>query len=127
MRSILKYNPRLIILSSYILAMFLMCLGVLFFILKIQTQYGGDLINLKFNIYEGITEINSARNVWQYLIYGVLFSILNGLAILYIQKRFANLNIQNGIIYWIFGSSIIVISLLDVYLWLVLSVNNVSN
>jgi hypothetical protein len=107
--------------------MFLMCLGVLFFILKIQTQYGGDLINLKFNIYEGITEINSARNVWQYLIYGVLFSILNGLAILYIQKRFANLNIQNGIIYWIFGSSIIVISLLDVYLWLVLSVNNVSN
>lgn len=127
MKSIFKYNPRLIILSSYILAMILMCLGVLFFIFRIQTQYGGDLINLRFNIYEGITEINSARNVWQYLIYAILFSILNGLAILYIQKRFANLNIQNGIVYWIFGSSIIAISLLDVYLWLVLSVNNVTN
>jgi hypothetical protein len=101
-----------------------MCVCVALFIFSIQSKYAGDLINLRFNVYEGITEINSAQYVWQYLIYSILFSILNGLGIWYVQKRFINPHIQNALIYWIFGSSITVISLLGVYLWLVLSVNS---
>jgi len=61
------------------------------------------------------------------LIYGILFSILNGLAILYIQKKFSKPEIQATIIYWIFGSSVLVLSLLAYYLALVLNMNNISN
>jgi hypothetical protein len=124
MKQLLKYNPKFLINIIYAGVMFLMCIGLLLLILRIQTEYAGDFINLRFNVYEGITEINSAQYVWQYLIYGVLFSILNGLAIWYVQKKFANSNVQNTIIYWIFGSSIIAISLLGAYLWLVFSVNS---
>jgi len=124
MKQLLKYNPNFIKLGLYTLIMILMCVWVALFIFSIQSQYAGDFINLRFNVYEGITEINSAQYVWQYLIYSILFSILNGLGIWYIQKRFINPHIQNTLIYWIFASSIIAISLLGVYLWLVLSVNS---
>lgn len=124
MKQLLKYNPNFIKLGLYTLIMILMCVWVALFIFSIQSQYAGDFINLRFNVYEGITEINSAQYVWQYLIYSILFSILNGLGIWYIQKRFINPHIQNTLIYWIFASSIISISLLGVYLWLVLSVNS---
>jgi hypothetical protein len=124
MKQLLKYNPKFLINIIYIGVMSLMCLGILLFILKIQTQYAGDLINLRFNVYEGITVIDSAKYVWQYLIYAILFSILNGLGIWYVQKKFSNPMIQNTVIYWISGSSIIAISLLGIYLWLVLSLNS---
>jgi len=124
MKQLLKYNPNFIKLGLYTLIMILMCVWVALFIFSIQSQYAGDFINLRFNVYEGITEINSAQYVWQYLIYSILFSILNGLGIWYVQQRFINPHIQNTLIYWIFASSIISISLLGVYLWLVLSVNS---
>ena len=124
MKQLLKYNSKIFINIIYIMVMVLMCFGIFLFILRIQTQYAGDLINLRFNVYEGITVIDSTRYVWQYLIYAILFSIINGLGIWYIQKRFVNTTIQNTVIYWIFGSSIVSISLLGVYLWLVLSVNS---
>jgi len=127
MKAILQYNSKFIINIIYSGVMFLICVGLTLLILRIQTKFGGNLINLRFNVYEGITMIDSARYVWQYLIYAVLFSIINGLGIWYIQKRFINSSIQNTIIYWIFGSSVLVLSLLAYYLALVLNMNNISN
>lgn len=127
MKQLLKYNPNFIKLGLYTLIMILMCVWVALFIFSIQSQYAGDFINLRFNVYEGIREINSAQYVWQYLIYSILFSILNGLGIWYIQKRFINPHIQNTLIYWIFGSSVLTLSLIAYYLALVLDMNNISS
>ncbi|MEY3470975.1 MAG: hypothetical protein RLZZ223_325 [Candidatus Parcubacteria bacterium] len=126
MIKILKNSDRLMITLGYFSTVASMCLVVLFFILKIQNQYAGDLINLRFNVYEGITVIDSANYVWQYLIYSTAFSIINGLSIWYLQYkyRFTKSKIKYIIIYWIFGSSVLVLSLFIAYLWLVLSINS---
>lgn len=102
----------------------LQCVVALLLILRIQNQYAGELINLKFNIYEGITVIDSANYVWRYLIYAGVFGVINGLLIWYSQKIFTNQAIQYIIVYWIFGSSVLVLSLLIAYLWLVLRINS---
>ena len=124
MIKILKYKPKLLIMSSYIVVMSLMCVGILAFILRIQNKYAGDLVNLRFNVYEGITVIDSAQYVWQYFFYGLMFSIINGGAIWYLQYRFTKSAIQDIMVYWVFCSSILVIGLLGVYLWLVLRINS---
>jgi hypothetical protein len=114
-----------IITILYGVVMGALCIGILMFLLRIQTQFGDRLgINLRFNFYEGITVIDSAKYVWQYGIYALLIVIINGFGIWYIQKRFTNPSIQYIIVYWIFGASIAAISLIGVYLWLVLSINS---
>jgi hypothetical protein len=120
----LKYNSKLLIIGSYAAVMLSMCLGILLFILRIQNKYAGDLVNLRFNVYEGITVIDSAQYVWQYFFYGLMFSLINGAAIWYLQYRFTKSTIQDIMVYWIFGSSVLVIGLLGVYLWLVLRINS---
>jgi hypothetical protein len=124
MRQLLKSKQKLLISVTYIALVSVMCITILLIVLRIQSQYAGALINLRFNFYEGITFIGSPDNVWQYLIYAFLFSILNGLAILYIQKKFTKPEVQATIVYWIFGSSILSIGLLVIYLWLILSINS---
>ncbi|MEY2985968.1 MAG: hypothetical protein RJB24_197 [Candidatus Parcubacteria bacterium] len=124
MKQLLKSKQKLLISVTYIALVIVMCITILLIVLRIQSQYAGALINLRFNFYEGITFIGSPDNVWQYLIYAFLFSILNGLAILYIQKKFTKPEVQATIVYWIFGSSILSIGLLVIYLWLILSINS---
>ena len=124
MRYSLKHNQKQLIPIIYIALVGVLCTGILLIVLRIQSQYASSLINLRFNFYEGITIIGSPDNVWQYLIYTLLFSILNGLAILYVQKKIAKSAIQDTIVWWIFGSSILSIGLLGAYLWLVLSINS---
>lgn len=114
-----------IITILYGVVMGILCIVILMFLLRIQTQYGDRLgINLRFNVYEGVTVIDSAKYVWQYGIYALLIAIINGFGIWYIQKRFTNSSIQYIIVYWIFGASIAAISLIGVYLWLVLRINS---
>jgi hypothetical protein len=116
-----------IITILYGVVMGALCIGILMFLLRIQTQLGDRVgINIGFNAYEGITVIGSAKYVWQYGIYALLIAIINGFGIWYIQKRFTNPSIQYIIVYWIFGASIIAISLIGVYLWLVLRANIIS-
>jgi hypothetical protein len=111
----------------YGLVMGVLCIIILMFLLRIQTQFGDRVgINIGFNAYEGVTVIGSAKYVWQYGIYALLIAAINGFGIWYIQKRFTNPSIQYIIVYWIFGASIAAISLIGVYLWLVLSTNIIS-
>jgi len=124
MIQLLKSKSKLAIPIVYITLVSVICVNILLIILRIQSQYAGALINLKSSFYDGVTVIGEPSTVWQYLIYAILFSILNGLAILYIQKKFSKPEIQATIIYWIFISSILSISLLVAYLWLVLSINS---
>jgi hypothetical protein len=124
MRHLLKSKQKTIVPIIYIVLMSIICIVILLILLRIQSQYAGALINLKSSFYDGVTVIGLPDNVWQYLIYGILFSILNGLAILYIQKKFSNSVIQTTIVYWIFASSILSSSLLVAYLGLVLSINS---
>jgi len=127
MKQLLKSKSKLAIPIVYITLVSVICITILLIILRIQSQYAGALINLKFSFYDGVTVIGKPSTVWQYLIYGILFSILNGLAILYIQKKFSKLEIQATIIYWIFVSTILALSSLVYYLTLVLDMNNISN
>lgn len=113
-----------IITILYGVVMGILCIGILMFLLRIQTQYGDNLINLRFNIYEGVTVIDSAKYVWRYGIYTLLIVCMNGFGIWYIQQRFTNPSIQYIIVYWIFGASIAAISLIGVYLWLLLRINS---
>lgn len=124
MIQLLKSKSKLAIPIVYITLVSVICVITLLIILRIQSQYAGSLINLKSSFYDGVTVIGEPSTVWQYLIYVILFSILNGLAILYIQKKFSKPEIQATIIYWIFISSILSVSLLVAYLWLVLSINS---
>jgi hypothetical protein len=124
MIQLLKSKSKLAIPIVYITLVSVICVITLLIILRIQSQYAGALINLKSSFYDGVTVIGEPSTVWQYLIYAILFSILNGLAILYIQKKFSKPEIQATIIYWIFISSILSVSLLVAYLWLVLSINS---
>jgi len=124
MTRLLQSKSKLAIPILYITLVSAICVNILLIILRIQGQYAGALINLKSSFYDGVTVIGEPSTVWQYLIYAILFSILNGLAILYIQKKFSKPEIQATIIYWIFISSILSISLLVAYLWLVLSINS---
>lgn len=124
MIQLLKSKSKLAIPIVYSTLVSVICVITLLIILRIQSQYAGALINLKSSFYDGVTVIGEPSTVWQYLIYAILFSILNGLAILYIQKKFSKPEIQATIIYWIFISSILSVSLLVAYLWLVLSINS---
>lgn len=124
MIQLLKSKSKLAIPIVYITLVSVICVITLLIILRIQSQYAGALINLKSSFYDGVTVIGEPSTIWQYLIYAILFSILNGLAILYIQKKFSKPEIQATIIYWIFISSILSVSLLVAYLWLVLSINS---
>jgi len=124
---LLQSKSKLAIPIVYITLVNVICITILLIILRIQSQYAGALINLKFSFYDGVTVIGKPSTVWQYLIYCILFSILNGLAILYIQKKFSKPEIQATIIYWIFVSTILALSSLVYYLTLVLDMNNISN
>lgn len=124
MNKLTLYKSTLINTIVYMVVTVLQCVVALLLILRIQNQYAGELINLKFNIYEGITVIDSANYVWRYLIYAGVFGVINGLLIWYSQKIFTNQAIQYIIVYWIFGSSVLVLSLLIAYLWLVLRINS---
>lgn len=124
MIQLIKSKQKFILPITYIGMVFIICSAILFIILIIQSQYNGSLINLRSSFYDGVTVIGSPENVWQYLIYAIMFSILNGLATLYIQKRFTKPEIKDIIVYWIFGSSALSLSLLGFYLFLVLSINN---
>lgn len=123
MTQLLKYNLRIFVITTYTAVMVSMCIGILLFILRIQNKYAGNLVNLRFNVYEGITVIDSAQYVWQYFFYGLAFSLINGFAIWYLQYRFTKSAIQDIMVYWIFASSVLVIGLLGAYLWLVLRIN----
>jgi hypothetical protein len=127
MKQIIKLDKNIIILGSYVGTILLFCVIILSIIFRIQTQYSGDLINLRSSFYDGVTVIGEPSNVWQYLIYAIVFSVLNGFAIWYIKKRFTKKEIQDIIVYWIFVSSALVLSLLVYYLLLVLNINNVTN
>lgn len=124
MIQLLQSKSKLAIPIVYITLVSVICVITLLIILRIQSQYAGALINLKSSFYDGVTVIGEPSTVWQYLIYAFLFSILNGLAILYIQKKFTKPEVQATIVYWIFGSSILSIGLLVIYLWLILSINS---
>ena len=124
MKHIIKLNKNLILLSSYVGTMLLFCITILLIILRIQTQYAGDLINLRSSFYDGVTVIGEPNNVWQYLIYAIVFSVLNGFAIWYTRKRFTKPEIQDIIAYWIFCSSVLTLSLIGFYLFIVLSINS---
>jgi len=125
MKKLIKLNTNFIIPIAYISIVSIFCIGILLIILRIQNQYEGELINLRFSFYDVGSFIESPNNVWQYLFYAVMFSILNGIAIWYIKKRFTKLEIQAIIVYWIFVSTILVLSLLVYYLLLVLDINNI--
>jgi hypothetical protein len=124
MKQLIKMKKNLILPSTYICSVSILCLGILLIILRIQTEYESELINLRSTFYDGVTVIGSPSNVWQYLIYAILFSILNGFIIWYVQKRFTKPEIQDIIVYWIFGSSTLSLSLLVFYLLVVLSINS---
>ena len=127
MKQVIKFKKNFILLIAYIGLITAFCIGILLIILRIQTQYTGELINLRFSFYNVGSFIDSPDNVWQYLIYAIIFSIFNGLAIWYIQKRFTKPEIQDIIVYWIFGSTALALSLLVYYLLLVLNINNISS
>ena len=127
MKQVIKFKKNFILLIAYIGLITAFCIGILLIILRIQTQYTGELINLRFSFYNVGSFIDSPDNVWQYLIYVIIFSIFNGLSIWYIQKRFTKPEIQDIIVYWIFGSTALALSLLVYYLLLVLNINNISS
>lgn len=127
MKQIIKLDKNIILPSAYLGLISIFCIGILLLIFRIQTQYVDTLINLRATFYDGVTVIGEPSNVWQYLIYAIVFSVLNGFAIWYIRKRFTKKEIQDIIVYWIFGSSALVLSLLVYYLLLVLNINNVNN
>jgi hypothetical protein len=125
MKQLIKLKENFILPSAYLGLMSILCIGILLIILIIQTKYTGSLINLRATFYDGVTVIGSPNNVWQYLIYAIVFSVMNGIAIWYIKKRFTKPKIQDIIVYWIFGSSALTLSLLGYYLLLVLDINNI--
>jgi hypothetical protein len=125
MKQLIKLKENFILPSAYLGLMSILCIGILLIILRIQTKYTGSLINLRATFYDGVTVIGSPNNVWQYLIYAIVFSVMNGIAIWYIKKRFTKPEIQDIIVYWIFGSSALTLSLLGYYLLLVLDINNI--
>jgi hypothetical protein len=94
------------------------------FVWNIQSNYGSDLIALRFNVYEGITLIDSARYVWQYGIYSVIISICNGLIMWYLETVMKHHPAKNMIIQWIFGTTMLAISVFGYYLWLVIRINS---
>ena len=127
MKQVIKFKKNFILLIAYIGLITAFCIGILLIILRIQTQYTGELINLRFSFYNVGSFIDSPDNVWQYLIYVIIFSIFNGISSWYSQKRFTKPEIQDIIVYWIFGSTALALSLLVYYLLLVLNINNISS
>jgi hypothetical protein len=127
MKQLIKLKKNFILPSAYLGLIITFCIGMLLLIFRIQTQYADTLINLRATFYDGVTVIGSPNNVWQYLIYAIVFSVLNGFAIWYIKKRFTKSEIQDIIVYWILGSSALTLSLLVYYLFLVLDINNIGS
>jgi hypothetical protein len=127
LKQLIKLKKNFILPSAYLGFMSILCIVILLIILRIQTKYTGSLINLRATFYDGVTVIGSPNNVWQYLIYAIVFSVMNGISIWYVQKRFTKPEIQDIIVYWIFGSSALTLSLLGYYLLLVLDINNIGS
>ncbi len=124
MKQVIKFKQKFILQIAYNSLVSIFCIGILLIILRIQTKYSGTLINLRSSFYDGVTVIGSPTNVWQYLVYAIVFSMLNGFSIWYVKKRFTKPEIQDIIVYWIFCSSILSLILLVFYLLLVLSINS---
>ena len=100
-------------------------LGIIIgFLIRIQSRYANEFINLRFNVYENVAIIDSASYVWQYGAYALAIVIINGIGIRYIQQRFTNRSIQAIIGYWIFGVSVSSLSLFIIYLWIILRINS---
>jgi len=122
MRQLLQNNNSWIYIIYGIVSVILNSITI-FFIIQIQLRYGGDLIALRFNIYEGVTVIDSAIYIWQYGVYAFIISIMNGICIWYLETRFMTMQLRYILVYWVFGSTILATSLFGYYLWLVIRIN----
>lgn len=116
-----KFSPLTLIYATTTIILLAIILG---FLIRIQSRYANEFINLRFNVYEKVAIIDSASYVWQYGAYALAIIIINGIAIRYIQQRFTNRSIQAIIGYWILGVSVSSLSLFIIYLWIILRINS---
>lgn len=116
-----KFSPLALIYGSTMVILLGIILG---FLIRIQSRYANEFINLRFNVYEKVAIIDSASYVWQYGAYALVIVIINGIGIRYIQKRFTNRSIQAIIGYWILGVSVSSLLLFIIYLWIILRINS---
>ena len=116
-----KFSSLTLIYGSTMIVMLGIIIG---FLIRIQSRYANEFINLRFNVYENVAIIDSASYVWQYGAYALAIVIINGIGIRYIQQRFTNRSIQAIIGYWIFGVSVSSLSLFIIYLWIILRINS---